>query len=567
MRILILFILSISNLLTCSLGDSETQFHLLQVSIADSLYKSYLPQHNFEEVKAAVDFFELEIDETDDILLIYNCARAHYYHAVGLTERDDIIGACEHYLRALELMETNFVTQNLSDLDYDKTRFMALIYTRLGRLFFNENYCDLAIIKYNKALKYVELMNDTHAEANILKGLANAYHLSGEADSALYYYNKSLRSDPDLHNRLDVEKSIAKILFDKGEKDSAYVLITNNLDKMEDYSARNSYYLTLGEMYYKDKVYENAITYLDKSIKSTNVHTIISSALKLSCIYDSVKEYDKKAYYDNIISRLSIEEINNVVEDSRISYLYSDYKERKYEREKSRNREHYVYVSFLIIVVTIVILIIFSIFRNRKRNMKVLNILNDKQNVIEQISKEIEQKEENIKSLEFRYSLINGKMKSKDIKLQEQGEMISRYKLELAKLENKLKKSITGFSNLNGYYQSEICSKILIHIKELSESNKKETELKKLMQNEFALLLKSANYYLNNIFNNLTNKYPNLKKEDLYYMCLVILNLNDRQISSLFGVTYNSIKIRRRKICSIFNIKTNEINIFLEDII
>ena len=104
MRILILFILSISNLLTCSLVDSVTQslvdsehqFHLLQVSIADSLYKSYLPQHNFEEVKAAVDFFELDIDETDDILLIYNCARAHYYHAVGLTERDDIIGACEH---------------------------------------------------------------------------------------------------------------------------------------------------------------------------------------------------------------------------------------------------------------------------------------------------------------------------------------------------------------------------------------------------------------------------------------------------------------------------------------
>ena len=195
MRILILFILSISNLLTCSLGDSVTQslgdsehqFHLSQVSIADSLYKSYLPQHNFEEVKAAVDFFELEIDETDDRLLIYNCARAHYYHAVGLTERDDIIGACEHYFRALELRETNFATQNLSDLDYDKTRLMALIYTRLGRLFLNENYCDLAIIKYNKALKYVELMNDTHAEANILKGLAHVYHLSGEADSALYY--------------------------------------------------------------------------------------------------------------------------------------------------------------------------------------------------------------------------------------------------------------------------------------------------------------------------------------------------------------------------------------------
>ena len=227
MRILILFILSISNLLTCSLvdsvtqslGDSEHQFHLSQVSIADSLYKSYLPQHNFEEVKAAVDFFELEIDETDDILLIYNCARAHYYHAVGLTERDDIIGACEHYLRALELMETNFATQNLSDLDYDKTRFMALINIRLGELFLSENYCEISIDRYKEAQRYANLYDGVINEANILKSIGNAYQLSNNYDSALYYYTESLRLNSDDINKLDIDKNIAFIMFNKGEKE------------------------------------------------------------------------------------------------------------------------------------------------------------------------------------------------------------------------------------------------------------------------------------------------------------------------------------------------------------
>ncbi|MBO7218108.1 MAG: response regulator, partial [Clostridia bacterium] len=51
-------------------------------------------------------------------------------------------------------------------------------------------------------------------------------------------------------------------------------------------------------------------------------------------------------------------------------------------------------------------------------------------------------------------------------------------------------------------------------------------------------------------------KLEELKKEDLYYLCLAIINLNDKQISSLFGVSYNSIKIRKRKICSIFDIRT-----------
>lgn len=83
-----------------------------QIRLADSLYKNYLPQYNFEEVKAAMEFFERErvreqppspkpVPESRTLL----CAKAHYYHAVGLTERDDIVGACEHYLRALEIME------------------------------------------------------------------------------------------------------------------------------------------------------------------------------------------------------------------------------------------------------------------------------------------------------------------------------------------------------------------------------------------------------------------------------------------------------------------------------
>ena len=103
-----------------------------QIRLADSLYKNYLPQYNFEEVKAAMEFFEREretgflragngskygsrkprpqnpysspnpVPESRTLL----CAKAHYYHAVGLTERDDIVGACEHYLTALEIMES-----------------------------------------------------------------------------------------------------------------------------------------------------------------------------------------------------------------------------------------------------------------------------------------------------------------------------------------------------------------------------------------------------------------------------------------------------------------------------
>ena len=112
------------------ISASEIRFHESQIRKADSLYKNYLPQYNFEEVKVAMEFFDSLnscqssavrrhqskfsklhglkpnlIDTLTYRLINFNCAKAHYYHAVGLTEKDDVVGACEHYLIALEIME------------------------------------------------------------------------------------------------------------------------------------------------------------------------------------------------------------------------------------------------------------------------------------------------------------------------------------------------------------------------------------------------------------------------------------------------------------------------------
>ena len=87
------------------LSDSATQnLSNIEYSIllAEALYKNYLPQSNFDDIKAIVDYIEIEKTTSNSTLLIpnYLCAKAHYYHAVGLSEHNDIVGACEHYLKA-----------------------------------------------------------------------------------------------------------------------------------------------------------------------------------------------------------------------------------------------------------------------------------------------------------------------------------------------------------------------------------------------------------------------------------------------------------------------------------
>ena len=795
-------------------------FYESQIRLADSLYKNYLPQYNFEEVKKAVEFLESENLKTSksekrlkakdkrlksesrkdaksqsdclydsatlrpydpatayrmsvdccplSVDIEFLCARAHYYHAVGLTERDDIVGTCEHYFIALEIMESE--TENLktsksekgreqramsheqkfrnahsskleaqstsqffsfSDSqilnnpeDYEKIRFLSLIYTRLGELFLSENYCDLAISKYRKALKYKLLLGENKAVANTYKCLGNSYHLYDMPDSALYYYNKSLATNSELPNRLDVEKCIAQILFDRGEKDSAYIMIKNNLDKIENVNIIYSYYNILGDMYINDKEYDCAIYYLDKSMNSTISDIRVYAAIKLSSIYNIIGDNIKKAYYDNIVSKILIDYNNSNIETSKLQYIYDRYKERKSEKEKSisRMRTKVIAVSlsvlvFITFVITILILrkskrkdkyiaskeeiisntnekikqkeseikkLIEAIERyrtdiNSLRNEMVVKeqeisgkesviknmeddlsakegelkklqeniheymilinnlnedniakkkqikshleeiennrqVINDKDRLIsiaaeglitrkdaiaenrnetarlqaiigendmiinrmskdyktneeliaiqtekiEKLKTEINETRNNLDDLRFRSSSTEGRIKSLNAELKKKEDLIKKFTAEISNLRYRLERNHIEISNLNNYLQSEVCTRILKEIKELSENNMDTSELTTMSQKELVLLLNSANFHLNHFMNDIANKYSRLKKEDLYYLCLVIIGLNNSQISSLLGVTYTAVRKRKNKICKLLGLDIKE---------
>ena len=629
--------MSQSDCLSDSAPLRPYDFYESQIRLADSLYKNYLPQYNFEEVKKAMEFFERERDtgvgngnpvlktrtrpqnlspkpvsESRTLL----CAKAHYYHAVGLTERDDIIGACEHYLRALEIMEPE--TENLktsksgkkaqsrkaarsqgdclSDSataylttidrclssvdhpeDYEKIRFLALTYTRLGRLFTNENYCDLAIMKYKKALNYYDIINDTVSVSNVYKFIANSYQLLNKQDSALYYYKESLKISSCITNRLDIEKNIGQIMFDKGKRDTAYIIIKNCLDIIENENVRYSYYSILGKMYLEDKDYDTAVYYLSESINSDIQCIKVTSAIMLSSIYDSIGDHDKKAYYNEIISELSINDFNKNIERSKLQKVYDKYRERIKEKDKIENRKKIILiVSALIVLVLISVVVAILIWHKSKRKDKYIagkeeiisgiheEIKHNEERMaacldeIEKLKTEINQAQKNLDDLRFRSSLTEGKIKSQNAELKKKEDLIKKYATEISNLKYKLERKHIDVSNLNNYLQSDVCSKILNEINEFSDKKLKSNMLSPLSKEEFVLLLHSANHHLNYFINDMAKKYPKLKNEDLYYLCLVIMGLNKNQIASLFGVTYDTAKKREKKICAIFDLDPKE---------
>ena len=657
MRILVILILLAFGLVTEGktqrLNDAKTQskdsatlclcdsasFYESQIRKADSLYKNYLPQSNFEEVKAAMEFFDSRrLSKTTDngqrttdifhrifpnkrqrtmctvpepvegttlgastgsatayprtvdccpLSVDFICAKAHYYHAVGLTEKDDIVGACKHYLIALEIMEPLVETSplwrlNIEDKtktspqwrlmrkdkrkktkgkslcdsnkeDYEKIRFIALIYTRLGRLFLNENYCDLAIAKYSKALKYVEMIDERSFKADLLKFLGNSYQLSNNADSALYYYNESLKCNSSLNNKLDVEKNIAQILFYKGERDSAYRLINDNLDKLEGYAAKYSYYQILGEMYHSDNSYDSAIKYLNLSMCATNKHTILASSNILTTIYDSIGNINLKFFYDSISLSILSSNHNKSIYKTKLQNVYSEYENRKQvreiEKEKIESRKHIVKYLIISLSFTLVLVYIIFVLRHRYRKDK---IKYDKK--IFNMNSEISEKNVEIENGKQTISVINSELENLTKKYDK---LSNDYISNKKELEKTLSRKITK-NDIKNFCNCENSKKILANIDNIKNSNLKINNLAALTNKELRQLLDDADICLYDFTATITNKYPKLNDEDLYCICLLLLNIKGPTIAALLGKEYNSVWSRIKKIYSIIGINSKE---------
>ena len=578
----------LSDTATLRLCDSATlrpyDFYESQIRLADSLYKNYLLQYNFEEVKAAMEFFDSvqlsaisrqrwrlfnkKTDNENKLIAesrLLTAAKAHYYHAVGLTERDDIVGACEHYFIALEIMESESenlktsksekrsqsrkVARSQSDClsdsatqipcdpetlrpgdlnkeDYEKIRFLSLIYTRLGELFLSENYCDLAITKYRKALKYVNLLGNNDYKSQMFKFLGNSYQHTDKHDSALYYYNESLKYNSGLINRLDVEKCIALILFYEGERDSAYVILKNNLREIDNGTLKYSYHCTLGDMYYSDRKYDSALYYLETSLDNDIVTKKVAFTTKLSAIYDSLGDYDKRDYYDNFSVKMFLNHANKEVDNKQLQVLYDNYNERKNEREKSiakvRTRKLIIAISLGVFVI-LVSFTIFLKYRNKRHIDKLTEKIDDYANENKQLAEDFQ------------------KASSKKDKI------IKQQKKEIEDIKNELNKK--NRVDLDAYYDSDICKKI---------TARKDSDFSCLKEDELALLLKSADTHLNNISTRLYEQFPTLNTNDIYTICLIILNVEKNKFPYLLSRDRKTIYDRFSKIRKLMNIDTKQ---------
>ncbi|MCQ2307837.1 MAG: hypothetical protein MJ000_09810 [Bacteroidales bacterium] len=90
-------------------STSRSVVNEYQILVAEALYKNDCAQTNAPAVIAATAYYDSVFEKyPENSGLAFETARAHYYRAVGETEKDDIVAACADYLKAADIMEAAF---------------------------------------------------------------------------------------------------------------------------------------------------------------------------------------------------------------------------------------------------------------------------------------------------------------------------------------------------------------------------------------------------------------------------------------------------------------------------
>ncbi|MDO5341051.1 MAG: hypothetical protein Q4F69_01155 [Bacteroidia bacterium] len=479
-----------------------------QILVAEALYKNYCQQTNAPAVTAATAYYDSVFEKhPKNSGLAFETARAHYYKAVGETEDDDIVAACTDYLKAADIMEEAFPEiakaaekGMMTECNYEKTRFMALIYYRLGEMFYSENDGKSAIGFYKSALKYSSFIEDTILSANLFRNIGHSFYMNGFSDSALVYYNDAMVTNPSTDC---VENMIAEIYHDKGFKDTAYYIMRNLLkNEKSNVSSVNSYELGIGNMFYADNIYDSALYHLDKCFASDSRYIRLSAAKMLSAIHDSLGNHAQKAYFSDFYSKNIEKELDRTSKSKSLIDSYNRYKNEKHlNYQRHRNTMYAVSVSVSLFV-AFVIWLGFHVRRNKKHTTEI----SDKNKIISRY-------ENKTAELEHRHEAMMNSVK--------------------AYSGNDADKCLSEFGNQN------ICITIKKRMEDSRISTKNLSSCKgiALSDCEKTALRNAAKRCIPGLTETLSSVYG-VKGDNTVVCCLCLLDMTTAEIAALTEITY-----------------------------
>ena len=509
-----------------------------QLLLSEALYKNDYQQANREDLLDAVAYF----DSIGDPFL---AARAHYINGVGYYEMDSVVPACAEYLKALEIMETHFKEKEL--VGY-KAKFMALTYTRLTSLFSNLYLHDQTIFFATRSLPYYQKQRDeTWFVSWVLNQIGSHYEMKGQLDSALFYYQRAALSLVDtccvLYRDITTHQIYLNYKTNK-QFDVAVKLLHQMLSQADNSKERTSRFLTIGELFYREQLFDSAWCYLNQVYQEPM--NLSSKKQAAEWLVDICKEQGKLSElldYANFLVPYANQEENQSSIKSQISEQYNSFRQQEITRKhqimvKNSMIHTMILVGFLLFLVVAILFI----YLKRKRSFKT--------------------------QLEAESYAHNTKQKALSKRLKTTNDALRKtlQRLEKHETERDMAKNVSSSCLSPGDYQvfihTKICQEIFASIDKLHADNRKtlKTNINFSEYKDFSLsltqlsaLIKAVETCFPYLYPKLKTMYGNLDRNDWLHCCLYLMQLDKMSICVLLQEPYYSCRRYTLKLEKAFN--------------
>ena len=562
--------------------------HYAHLLLSELLYKNDYPQTNRPALQQAVTYFDslvrqappfkgaggIKKDLSQNDNLVFLTARAHYINGVGYYENDSIVPACAEYLKALELMESRF---DEKDLVGKKARFMTYIYNRLGEMFEEQYMMEPAIDCYKHSYDYSAISPvSSYSVSNALYHIGKQYDVKGDKDSADYYYTQALVNMPDSTNLRyrDIVSTKALLAYQlMHQAESSIKRLMQIAVLAEDDDERLTRYVVIGDIFFEEKKFDSALLYLEPVLENKEDKFLkIKVSNYLRIIYDSLGNKEKSNECLHYLALHNETGAENSALASQLSEMYKAYISQKLEKEAIAKRNKAIKKVLGIVVPFAIALALVIIVAAKLRSKK---LLQEQREESERLLGETEQQHKE----ELRQRQNEAERMLEDKEKQHQEEMESErqtHKMQQAALSGRLKRSNEELRDIskqleqtlskNALYESDasndyaafINDPICKHIVGIAHKQQFKSKMDYLIYKDDALskeqlldLRNAVQKHLPRFVSHIRRQYPKLTDNDMDCCYLVLLGLNEADISALMQRAYTTVCDRSRKISRI----------------
>lgn len=504
---------------------SKPDYYEYQILIAEALFKNDFLQTNDFAVYEAVNYYDSLAEKyPKNVDALFQKSRAHYYKAVGESEKDNIKNACAEYLISLKTIDEIKKKDRNDRIEY----FNGLIYNRLSDIYYYNDAFNVAQHLYIKA-------NESFTKTNSIMPIAINHLCIAKILSAIDLYC-------DAENHLDTADSLItyvlknennqlkrKILLERAlltsykndDNKKALELARQYMSMADNEEEVISGYTAMGEIFYKDCQYDSAFYYFEKDF-SRNHYTMLHCGNRIIEISNIIGDSEKAAYYAPFLAEETNKELGLAPLKAELVAMYEKYEADRHKAEIKNLLFKIIITLVLLIIAVVTVFYVVSVFRKRRH------------------LKEISRKD-------WYIGTLHGKIKKTTAENKNAKENIKSLENKLIGLQDAETRELISFSDrIRNIKADELCKKLFaitqMHIKttvkypELVLSNDEKMYLTELFDKELKGSLRA-----------IITKHHRLKRSDELLFCLYLLGLDEKHIAAVTGNSYHNVFVRSKK--------------------